>query len=70
MSYLDPPKAFTFESEAKKTKALGPLPEVGVWTDGIGVYMEDNRAERGAGFWPAHRLVPGKRYRITIEEID
>ena len=57
---------FTFSGEARKvardlsdgTVAI----EVGVWTDGIGVFSDTDEQV-------VYRLEPGKKYRVTIEEI-
>lgn len=52
---------FVFISEAKKSKIGSP--EIGAWTDGIGVFSDD-------GMFCAYRLKVGKKYKVTIEEIE
>lgn len=59
-------KSFSYEATAKKVHRK---PEIGVWTDGIGFFTEESKEDRQAGFIPAYRLVPGKLYRITVEEL-
>lgn len=51
---------FEFTSNAKKVKI--DFADVGVWTDGIGVYSDD-------GPYRAFTLIPGRTYKITIEEV-
>jgi hypothetical protein len=53
---------FTFTSIALTLKNDEDDMQVGVWTDGIGVYS-DNDA------FCEYKLVAGKRYKVTIEEI-
>lgn len=43
--------------------------EVVVWTDGVSLGTEESVEERRAGFKPAFRLIAGKIYRVTVEEI-
>jgi hypothetical protein len=57
---------FVFEAEAEK---VHNEPEIGVWTDGCGVYTEESLEDRKAGFVPAYRLKVGRRYRVTIEDL-
>ena len=58
--------AYTFEGEARKTMtAVGAGENVDVWTDGL---LLQSSWEPG---WPcAFRLHRGKRYRVTVEEIE
>lgn len=42
---------------------------VTVHTDGVVLSTEEDPTERRADFKPAFRLVAGKKYRITVEEI-
>lgn len=43
---------------------------VSVHTDGVTLHTEEDIEERRTDFKPAFRLVPGKTYRITVEEIS
>lgn len=42
---------------------------VSVHTDGVTIYTEEDPSECRGGFKPAFRLIEGRMYRITVEEI-
>jgi hypothetical protein len=60
-------KPFEFTATARTIKQFTGLSktatEVGVWTDGIGVYCDLEPP-------CAYRLKPGVKYKITIEAVD
>lgn len=67
-----PRRSFSFEAQAKDITMQRPnvsqhagLEVVGAWTDGVALSSEYDQG------WPcAFRLIKGKHYRITVEEID
>jgi hypothetical protein len=52
------------------TAVLKEDTEVAVWTDGVLLTTDESAEERRAGFRPAFRLIAGKQYRVTVEEIS
>lgn len=58
-----------FDDKAKPIQIDGH-PHVGVWTDGVGVTSDNGKSPWISGPAPcAMKLEPGKRYRVTIEEL-
>lgn len=52
---------FEFIAEAKEVTNT-PWAEVGAWTDGIGIFSDNDQL-------CAFRLEIGKTYKVTIEEV-
>jgi hypothetical protein len=54
---------FEFVSVAKPVRDGKPgKGEVGVWVDGVGLFSDNDQ-------FCAFMLVPGREYRITVEEV-
>lgn len=63
-------KAILRPKSAEKPWASHALIDtVTVHTDGVMLSAEEDPGERRAGFKPAFRLIEGKKYRITVEEL-
>jgi len=53
---------FVITAKAKTVKDSNKYDGVGVWTDGIGIYSDNDE-------FCAYRLVDGVWYRVTIEKL-
>lgn len=63
-------KKVTFEDEAKSVKIDG-LDVVGVWTDGVMLTSDNGKSPLISGHAPCDMyLTKGKRYRVTVEELE
>ncbi len=64
-------KVFSFVNVARDCRTFDEserypkLEKIGVWTDGVGISHE-----REPGWPSAYRFKEGRRYRITIEEVE
>lgn len=62
-------KALVFEGKAKSVIMDGH-PKVGVWTDGVGLFSDNGNCPWLPGkAYCDMELTPGKKYKITVEEV-